>query len=205
MAMDETQAQKPSYEEWMYWSQVIIDRLTTIIHVYNKPPYLEVFMPDNEQQLKVSLTVDVLRRLHTLTDENDFRAGLKSSDMSENRVIADIQPLFRDVLHRLPTLSLDMQRLLKSPWYDKCSGKVANELFRGRDDREAEGIGSGHPEHGRLPEVVENLLEREEMGGIRAVSEEKAPQNAPALRREELARLWGKRNSAFLRSAGRVD
>ncbi len=195
MAMDETQAQKPSYEEWMYWSQVIIDRLTTIIHVYNKPPYPEVFMPDNERQLKVSLTVDVLRRLHTLTDENDFRAGLKSSDMSENRVIADIQPLFRDVLHRLPTLSLDMQRLLKSPWYDKCSGKVANELFRGRDDREAEGIGSGHPEHGRLPEV--SAWAKESMGGDPRRFREGKPRT-PGAPAEELARLWGKAPGAFL-------
>jgi len=204
-AMNETHVQKPSYEEWLYWSQVVIARLTTVVHVYNKPPFTDVFMPENERQMKVSLTVDIIRRLHSLTDDVDFQSTEEAQVAGREQVIDNVQPIFRDVLHRLPTFSSDMQSLLKSPWYDKCAGKIANDLFRGPDGRESEGIGSGHPEHGRLPEVLETLLEREIVGGARAPSEEKRPQNAPTIRREELARLWGKRNSSFLRSAGRVD
>jgi hypothetical protein len=200
-------AHKPSYDEWMYWSQVVIDRLTTIVHIYNHPPHPDVFMPGNERQLKVSLTVDLLRRLHTLTDEHDI-PDLQPNSPEERHgepVIADLQPIFRDVLHRLPTLSTDMQLLLKSPWYDKCASKMAGELFRGPEERLAEGIGSGMPEHGRLPEILRELLEREGTGSTRATIEDRPPWSYQTLKREELARLWGRRNSSFLRSAGRVD
>jgi len=204
--MVEQSVQKPSFDEWMYWSQAAIDRLTTVVHVYNKPPHPDVFMPGNERQFKVSQTVDILRRLHTLTDENDVPVPHEgSTQQREEHIIADLQPLFQDILRRLPAWSGDMQMLLKSPWFDKCNGRVANELFRGPDDREAEGIGSGMTEHGRMPETLRVLLEREEIGSARAASGERPPSSYQTLRREELARLWARRNSSFLRSAGRVD
>lgn len=204
MAQD---TQKPSYDEWMYWSQVVIDRLTAVIHIYNKPPYPDVFMPGNERQFKVSQTVDLLRRLHTLTDENDVRMpqDFTPDQQREEHVIGGIQPIFLDVLRRLPTWSGDMQILLKSPWYDLCVGQTATELFRGPEDRLAEGIGSGMPEHGRLPETLTNLMEREQMGDTRAPVEDRPPASYQTLRRDELARQWARRNSTFLRTAGRVD
>jgi hypothetical protein len=198
--------QKPSFDEWMYWSQVAVDRLTTIVHVYNKPPHPDVFMAGNERQFKVSQTVDVLRRLHSLTDENDVPLPHETSPQQhEEHIISELQPIFRDVVRRLPSWSGDMQMLMKSPWFDKCNGRMATELFRGPEDREGEGIGSGMIEHGRLPQVLYDLLEREQIGGTRAPSEERPPASYQTLRREELARLWAKRNSSFLRSAGRVD
>ncbi len=164
-------------------------------------------MPGNERQFKMSQTVDLLRRLHTMTDENDVRMphDVTPDAQREDRIVADLQPVFRDVLRRLPAWSGDMQLLLKSPWYDKCTGKTANELFRGPEDRLAEGIGSGMPEHGRLPEVIRDLLEREQIGDSRAPFEERPLASHEPLRRDELAKQWGKRNSTFLRSAGRVD
>lgn len=205
--MNEQVLQKPSYDEWMYWSQVLVDRLTTIVHVYNKPPYADVFMPNDERQFKVSQTVDILRRLHTMTEENDVRSLEEGEQSSthEERVINDLQPLFRDILRRLPAWSNDMQVLLKSPWYDQCAGKTASELFRGVEDRLAEGIGSGMPVHGRLPETMQNLLEREQIGDTRALFEDRPPSGYQTLRRDELARQWARRNSTFLRTAGRVD
>jgi hypothetical protein len=197
---------KPSLDEWMYWSQVAVDRLTTIVGVFNKPPYPDVFMPGNERQFKVSQTVAILRSLHTLTDENDVPMPHETSlEQHEEQIIAALQPLFGDVLRRLPSWSGDMQKLLKSPWYDQCRGKIADELFRGPDSREGEGIGSGMVENGRLPEVIRDLLEREQTGSARAPSSERPPSSYQTLRREELARHWGRRNSSFLRSAGRVD
>ncbi len=200
-------AQKPSYDEWMYWSQVVIDRLATIVHIYNKPPFPDVFMPSNERQFKMSMTVDILRRLHALTDENDLRLphDLDSQGKREETVIKDIQPVFHDVLRRLPAWSGDMQLLLKSPWYDKCAGKTASELFRGPEDHLAQGIGSGMPDHGRLPEVLRDLIEREIIGSTRALFEDRPPAGQEPLRRDELARHWGRRNGSFLQSAGRVD
>lgn len=197
---------KPSFDEWMYWSQVVVDRLTTIVHVYNKPPHLDVFMAGNERQFKVSQTVDILRRLHSMTDENDVPLPHEvAPQQHEEHIITELQPLFRDILRRLPAWSGDMQLLLKSPWFDQCAGRTASELFRGPEDHEGEGIGSGMIEHGRLPQVIYDLLEREQIGSTRAPSEERPPASYQTLRREELARLWARRNSAFLRSAGRVD
>jgi hypothetical protein len=198
---------KPSYDEWMYWTQVIVDRLTTVTHVYGKPPHADVFMPEREKQDKLSMTVDIMRRLHNLTDENELGLPKNRADAEryEQNLIDGLQPLYREVLDWLPAVSNDMQRLLKSPWYDDCAGKLANILFRGPQEGEEEGIGSGLIEHGRLPAVLDNLLDREASSTTRAPRIEKPKHADPLMRREDLAKLWGRRNSAFLRSAGRVD
>jgi len=198
---------KPSYDEWMYWTQVIVDRLTAITHVYGNPPHPDVFMADRERQGKLSLTVDVLRLLHEQTDEHELHTPQDHPDSAagETRYITALQPIYVDILRRLPGWSDDMQKLLKSPWFDNCAGKLANVMFRGPDGRETEGIGSGYAENGRLPEMIGQLLEREAMGDVRAPRIERPRTVHQAMKREELARLWGKKNSSFLRSAGRMD
>lgn len=198
---------KPSYDEWMYWAQVVVDRLTTVTHVYGTPPHPDVFIPEKERQDKLSATVGVLRTLHDLTDAFELSIPKNAADIAqrEAELIAKLQPIFRDVLARLPQWSLDMQKLLKSPWMNQCAGKLATILFRGPDNREKEGIGSGMVEHGRLPAQIEEMLDREAAGGERAPRVEKPRFSDPRMRREEVARLWAKQNSAFLRSAGRMD
>jgi alpha-ketoglutarate-dependent taurine dioxygenase len=200
-------ARKPSYDEWMYWTQVIVDRLTTITHVYGNPPHVDVFMAEKERQTKLSDTVAVLRKLHHATDEHELRLPQEFNEAvaHEEQLIAELQILYRDILARLPDWSEDMQKLLKSPWFDQCAGKLAQILFRGPMGSENEGIGSGFAEHGRLPAVIDGLLDREASGIIRAPREEKPRHAEKLMRREELARLWAKRNSAYLRTAGRVD
>lgn len=198
---------KPSYDEWMYWAQVVIDRLTTVTHVYGNPPHPDVFIAEKERQTKLSETVAVMRLLHELTDEFEFSIPKNAEDTAQREadLIARLQPVFRDVLARLPQWSLDMQKLLRSPWMNSCAGKLATILFRGPEGRENEGIGSGMVEHGRLPAVIEEMLDRECAGGERAPRAEKPRFTDPRMRREEIARLWAKQNSAFLRSAGRMD
>lgn len=191
----------------MYWTQVIVDRLTTVTHVYGNPPHPDVFMAEKERQTKLSETVSVLRCLHSVTDENELRMPLDNAGAQahEEQLIEDLQPLYADLLDRLPGWSDDMQKLLKSPWFDQCAGKVAQILFCGPYGNQNEGIGSGHAEHGRLPSVIESLLEHEASGEERTPREEKPRHAAKPMRREELARLWAKRNGAFLRTAGRMD
>lgn len=203
-----TESQKPSYEEWMYWTQVVVDRLREIVRVYSHPPFEDVFIPENEKQFKLAQTVDCLRQLHTLTDDAEDGNGRVAPEVLAERdehLIAGLQPLFRDILRRLVPLSCDMQKLLKSPWYENCVGQAAIKLFRGPEGRLNEGIGSGSVEHGRLPSVIEDLLEREKMGDDRPVRSEAPPKGAVKLQREELAKRWGRKNSSFLRSAGRMD
>ena len=109
---------KPSYDEWMYWAQVVIDRLTTISHVYSQPPHPGVFIREKERQEKLAMTVEVMRHLHELTDEFDMRLPRDEAEatLMEDALIASLQPVFQDILERLPAWSTDMQRLLKSPW-----------------------------------------------------------------------------------------
>ena len=47
-----------------------------------------------------------------------------------------------------------MQKLAKSPWHAKSGDRLIDELFHGPMGDEQEGIGSGYPEHGRLPQVI---------------------------------------------------
>jgi hypothetical protein len=197
------EAGKPAYDEWMYWTQVVIDRLTTVVHVYNKPPYSDVFMAEQVKQTRIATTVDILRRLHGLTDEDSTTLPLAQRDAKDEQVIADLQPLLKNVLQELPVFSTDMQQLLKSHWFDNCAGRVANELFKGPNGRLDEGIGSGLPDHGRLPAKLEAMLEREWMGDSRPMRLE-TPAKADITDRQDVAKLWAKRN-APLRTTGRIN
>lgn len=194
---------KPSREEWVRWAQVVIDRLTTCVHVYSKPPHEDVFIPDTERQAKNGKTLDLLRRIHALTDEVATPTdSLEDLEHHDERVITGLNVLLRETLERLPELSADMQKLLKSPWFDKCNGRLADELFRGPMGNESEGIGSGHPEHGRLPESLTELFEEEEVGDSRFPREiHHLPRRDGTT--QQRRRAAGK--TQYLRTAGRVE
>lgn len=203
--MDSHHFEKPSHEEWLNTAQTVIARLTSCAHIYSKPPHEDVFMPEQERQNKTAATVDLLRRIHALTDEADTPTeSLSEVAMHDERVIAGLATLLRETLLRLPEISTDMQKLLKSPWHTNCAGRLADEIFRGPMGVEAEGIGSGHPEHGRLPEVLQNMLENENLGDVRRPREALMRDHEPR-RHDEVQRRWADKNSRMLRSAGRVE
>lgn len=194
-------AQKPAREEWVRWAGVVIDRLTTCVHIYSKPPHDDVFVPDSERQSKNARTLDLLRRIYALTDDADTPTdSLDDLEHHDERVIAGLAVLLRDTMILLPDLSADMQKFLKSPWYDNCNGRLATELFRGPLGNEPEGIGSGYAEHGRLPRALEELLEREQMGETRRSRESLFREEKPQ-RHEDTRR----RNPRYLRTAGQVE
>jgi hypothetical protein len=202
--MDEL-LQKSSHEEWLHWAQVVIDRLTTCVHVYSKPPHDDVFLLEKERQDKNARTLDLLRRVHTLTDDADTPTeSLAEVAYHDERVIAGLAVLMQETLDLLPELSTDMQKLLKSPWHSKCAGRLADELFRGPMGNENEGIGSGHPGHGRLPAILENLLERERSGDSRKPRDGLHRESEPR-RHDETKRRWADKNSQYMRSAGRIE
>ncbi len=205
--MSDIENAKPSYDEWMYWAQIVIDRLTTVAHVYAKPPHSEIFFVEKERQERLMNTTSIMRRLHDLTDEHEFSIPKDATEEKayEENLITMISPLFYDVMRRLPEWSEDMQKLLQSPWSRDCAGRLASILFCGPDGRLAEGLGSGMVENGRLPASLAALLDREEAGGNRAPRIEKPRFAEKHMRREELASLWSKKNSSFLRSAGRMN
>jgi hypothetical protein len=191
----------------MYWTQVVIDRLTQVLRVCKDPPKAGAFIPEAERQAKIAQVADVLHDLHAVTDDSELRAANphETALEMEERVIEAVTELFHDVLRRLPGWSQDMQKLLKSEWYENCAGREATLLFRGPDGRLDEGIGSGQPIHGRLPAKLEEMMEGELMGDVRAPREALPPKVLRQMGRVELAKRWGLRNSSHLRSAGRMD
>jgi hypothetical protein len=212
--MDSQTTYKPSHEEWLRWANVVIDRLTTCVHTYSRPPYEEIFMADQERQMKNAAAVNLLHRVHALTEDSDTPTdSLTDVAHHDERVIAGLALLMKETLDQLPALSTDMQMLLKSPWFDKCAGRLANELFRGPMNNEIEGIGSGHPEHGRLPEALQNLLEREMIGDTRKPRQElhrHRPESDSTIQAgAEPQRLDGNRRwadkSNRIRTAGQVE
>lgn len=195
---------KPDFEEWLYWSNVVIDRLTTCVHVYSKPPHEDIFMPEKDRQHRNAQTINLLKRIHALIDETDTPSdSLDELDHHAERVIDGLALLFKETLEHLPELSMDMQKLLKSPWHSKCAGRLAEELFRGPGGNEMEGMGSGIPEHGRLPSVLANMLENEQVGDGRAARQELLG-SSPS-REDRTSGRWGEHNSRILRSAGRIE
>jgi hypothetical protein len=202
--MDRLEGQKPSHEEWLHWAQVVGDRLMTCIHVYSRPPHRDIAMQPIERHTKNAAVIDLLHRLHTLTDETDTPTdSLADVAHHDERVIAGLTVLLDDVLRHLPQLSADMQDLLKSPWHT-VSDPTAQILFFGPAGTINEGIGSGKPEHGRLPAALQDLIKRERG--------ERRRKPRHALIRTDLPRphdssrrRWADHNSRFLRRAGGVE
>ena len=167
------ETRKPSHKEWLDWAQVLMERLTTCVHTYSKPPHADVFITEKERTSKNEQALTLLRRLHTLIDDSDTPTeSLSEVAHHDEQVIDGIAVLFAEALTILPVLSTDMQKLLKSEWFDKCNGRLASELFRGPLGDVDKGIGSGYPEQGRLPAILAELLERERTGDPRAPRKE---------------------------------
>jgi hypothetical protein len=196
--MTTQQLQKPGIEEWLRWAEIVLDRLTDCIHIYKKPPHVDVFMPDAERQHKTETAVKLLHRIHALADKAE------TTNESAEQIITSLVILFGETLGELPRLSADMQKLLKSPWQSKFPNKQTQKIFAGDGD-EAEGIGSGHPEHARLPEALFSLLEREQIGDSRQPHEAPQRQNEPSRHDMENRERWTQKNSRFVRTAGRVE
>jgi hypothetical protein len=210
------ETQKPSHGEWLEWAQVVLDRLTTCVHVYSKPPYADVFIAEKERQGKNDIALSLLRRIHSLIDEGETpTASLADVAHHDERVIDGLAVLLRETLGLLPMLSADMQKLLKSEWYDKCNGRMASELFRGPMGDLPKGIGSGFPEQGRLPEVLATMLERERIGDSRQPRKElhrhadadtsSGGEPMPTRHTVDVKRRWADKNGQSLRSAGRIE
>jgi hypothetical protein len=203
--MSKEQAQKPGIEEWLHWAEVVLDRLTDCIHIYKKPPHVDVFMADAERQQKNEVAVKLLHRIHALVDKTDTPSdSVPDVHTHDEQVITGIALLFGETLDLLPRLSTDMQKLLKSPWQSKFPNKIAETLFFGVDDQ-SQGLGSGHPEHGRLPEALMAMLEREQVGDSRRPREALLRQGEPRRNDAESRERWAQQNKGFLRTAGRVE
>ncbi len=195
---------KPSLDIWLRWADVLGQRLDTVRQVYE----------DHDQHESVSPAAALIIRLqHVLAGALERHladmpyAALKqvqSPERSEELQCQALASIFTSALEQLPAFSKDMQKLLNSTWYGQCGGRQASDLFKGPRGALNEGIGSGHPRDGHLPQMLEMLLEQEKSGSTR-------PPRPSTLSAEEqqkwndTARRWALRNSATLRRAGRVE
>jgi len=203
--MDRHEGQKPSHEEWQHWAQVVGDRLMTCIQIYSRPPYRDVPMTAMERHTRNAAAIDLLHRLHKLTDETATPTdSLAEVAYHDERMIAGLIVLMDDVLRHMCQLSADMQLLLKSPWHSDHNGRVAVEIFCGPAGAMQEGIGSGRPEHGRLPAALSDLLRRER-GDKRRKPRIALIRNDLPRPQDTSHRRWGDHNARFLRQAGRVE
>jgi hypothetical protein len=194
---------KPGLGEWVRAAEVLADRLTECVRVYKNNT--DVFMAEAERQHKTDMTIKFLQRLHSLLDQTDMPAKLVPSvQESDEQIIKGFEALFHKALKALPWLSDDMQKLLKSPWMKGFPGKVAESLFLGNGE-EGEGIGSGCPEHGRLPAVLFALLDREKMGETRPPREELPISGEPRRHDVKASVRWVEQNAGYLRTAGKVQ
>lgn len=196
--MNAGQLQKPPVEEWLRWARVIVDRLMGCVHVYKHAD--DVFMAATERQHKSDAVIKILQRIYALIDQGDA-LDVHSSEISQKdeQIVAGFDPIVEETLKALTWLSPDMQKLLKSPWMSHFPSKLAEILFAGNGN-EFEGIGSGYPEHGRLPAALKELLDREKEGDVRP-SRDTAPERHDMERHDR----WVQQASASIRTAGRVD
>src|ERR1700722_10779660 len=101
--------QKPSHSEWMEGAQGVVDRLTSCVHVYSKPPYNDVFITEKERHAKNDAALSLLRRVHGLIDEGETPTeSLADVAHHDERVIDGLAVLMREMLDMLPVLSADM-------------------------------------------------------------------------------------------------
>lgn len=208
---------KPSHRDWAYTMQVVVDRLTQAVHTYKRPPFDDVFMSDREKQDKTLRCVELLRRIHVLVDDAQTPTdSLADVARHDERIIAGLAVLAGQTLEILPMISQDMQKLMKSPWYDRWTSRVALEMFRGPKADGSEGIGTGHSEHGRLPEVISDLLEREVVGAGREPREAlhrhdgyqenvNYGDSVGPERHTEVLRRWNDRARRTSSAAGRIE
>jgi hypothetical protein len=202
---DRLEGQKPSHQEWLYWAQIVGDRLMACVHIYSRPPYRDNLLSHLDRHTRNAILIDLLHRLHALTDETVTPTdSLADVAYHDERVIDGLTVLLDDVLRHLPRLSADMQILLKASWRTRTESSVGNDIFFGPNNAAQKGIGSGRPEHGRLPGALYELLQRER------TDERRMPRHA--LIRTDLARpqdkaqrRWADQNSQFLRRAGTVQ
>ncbi|MDD4616252.1 MAG: hypothetical protein PHW76_03935 [Alphaproteobacteria bacterium] len=195
------QKQKPGVEEWAEAGEVLADRLAECVHAYKHNTY--IFMSESERQHKTGIVIKLLQGLHALLDELEASADSPKQALDEE-IVHGFVASFTEALKILPWLSTDMQKLLKSPWMKGFPGKVAESLFWGNGE-ENKGIGSGSPEHGRLPGVLADLLEREELGDVRAVRKGGDGGSSPSRKDKDKADRWHEQNAGYLRTAGRVE
>ena len=196
---------KPSIEEWLHWAEVIVARLTDAVHVYKKEPSLDAFMSLADRQHKSDILIKLLHRLHPLIDQSEMPSdSVADAHKHDEMAIDGLTVTLRDAMNVLPDISADMQYLLKSSWMSHYPNQAAQTVFAGEND-ESEGIGSGMPEHGRLPAALAALFEREQIGDGRHPRAALLRDGEPRRHDMESRQRWVEQNSHFLRTAGRVD
>lgn len=201
---------KAPFDEWMRWAGVLQRRLGTIHDVYKQNGWEKDRELVNLALLRLRLILENEPPPPSAGESNSPYAAIQPHQLAvdldklDELRIKSLADIVRDALIHLPRLSTDMQKLLRSMWRGECSGRTASDLFKGPMNTKNEGIGSGKPEDGQLPMVLDHLLNREQAEG------ERPPRNRDVAplelqRRYEVARRWAHYNASHMRSSGGIE
>lgn len=195
---------KPSLDIWLRWADVLGQRLETIRQISEDHDQRESALPAAMLIIRLqNILAGALERHLAVMPYAILQQAQGEGRFDEVQIHA-LAGIFATALEQLPALSKNMQNTLNSPWQGQCNGRLASDLFKGPRGTLNEGIGSGLPRDGQLPQIMETLLTREKSGGPR-------PPRLSTLSVEDqqkwtdTARRWALRNSAHLRRAGRVE
>lgn len=205
--MMETNQNKPSHEEWLYWSHIVAGRIELCLRIYSSPLNKKTKLTERDRQHKNARLADTLGRLFKLIDESETPTdSLADVAHHDEQMIDGLAVIISEIAQDLPPLSSDMQDLLNSHWRDGFPHPTAHNLFHGEDKSGQNGIGSGQPEHGRLPAILQDLILREQSSGRRKPRPDlQRPSDGVPARHDAVMRRWGDMNSRFMRRAGQVE
>lgn len=156
--------QKSTYEVWQRWAKVLKRQLGLTLDVYNEHKDAASAARVKALSDRIELFIDPVAHASELAKMNfDVKGSIMKLHLLS---LTNLVGLFRDGLKMLPQLSDDMQRLLNSPCYGNCRGRVASDIFKGPHSTQNEGIAAGVPdERGGLPWVLSKLLDEADIGG----------------------------------------
>lgn len=218
----------PLLAEWRELITAVIDRANLMIAIYTSATGT---MPTQAERQRRSASLQTLKeRLHASTalyevactghdtvkgDDHSNHLTFNAPTDREKAARAAYKKvcgtLLRSFLPELPTIAVELQSMLKSPWR-KPRGEAALRLFLGAQDNPRIGLRSGHVTDGGLPAWIDNILTREAEEGEHSVCRLKdVPRSDETIhppfesQQDMASRTWRRLNRAALCSAGRIS
>jgi hypothetical protein len=156
--------QKSTYENWQKWAKILDQQLKLTLDVYAEHNEGNAAAPVRKLAERLELFIDPVKNAAELALRNyDVKGSVNKIYLLS---LTMLQSIFREALTQLPKISADMQRLLKSPCFGNCVGRVASDIFKGPRGEAQQGIGNGEIDvYGFLPWMLAKLIEEADVGG----------------------------------------
>lgn len=195
---------KAPFNDWWYWSDVLVKRLRTVADIYREND-------ERERSQEIGATAKKLYDLFIGPARKGQKGGPKTPEdkaalkKEEEEAIFHAVEMWRDILNNLPFISQTVEGFLDLKWqeidpHEKKKGEKdkdqagsagsgtgkpkpkkidsrAVELFWGPKGRYDEGIRSGNPADGGIAGILMNYLRAEKTSSNRSPTEYKNDAN----------------------------